>query len=65
MHMTIKVIIKNDDTRDTAVISVTTMNIGAGEPDHRAGPPYSLAAGASADLWVHSHQYLIVREVAQ
>jgi hypothetical protein len=65
--MTIKVTVKNEDTRDTAVIGVRQMN-SSNEPfrsDTQNGPTKELKAGESAEVWVHSGQYLIVREVSQ
>lgn len=64
--MTIKVTVTNSDPRETAIISVKEMAKGGTmKPDTLNGMVRELKGGESAEVWVHSGQYLIVQEVSQ
>jgi len=59
--MTIKVTVTNSDPRDTAIIVVECVhpvgdNISTTRPLH---------SGESVELYVHSNQVLVVRELSQ
>lgn len=58
--MTIKVTVKNEDSRETAVISVEIRQL-----THMAHIVARLKGGESCEQWVHSTQQLVVREVGQ
>jgi hypothetical protein len=65
--MTIKVTVTNSDPRETAIISVGEW--GTANKEFVADTPpvehKKLKGGESAEVWVHSGQYLIVKEVSQ
>lgn len=65
--MTIKVTVKNEDTRETAIIGVRQMGKTGiqMEPDSQNGPRVELKGGESTEVYVHSHQYLVVDEISQ
>lgn len=65
--MTIKVTVTNSDSRETAIISVVQkgMTHVPFQTDTDNGPVQELKGGQSAEVWVHAHQYLIVKEVGQ
>lgn len=58
--MTIRVTVKNEDSRENAVIVVQTQNQD-GAPQS-GSPDKELKGGESADCWVHSGQQLLVKE---
>lgn len=60
--MTIKVTVRNDDTRETAVIGVRQHSA-----DGATGKEYEfeLAGGNVCEVWVHSQQNVTVREIKQ
>ena len=61
--MTIKVTVKNDDPRETAVISVAECAVHGGmNPKIRS---VDLKGGESTEVWVHSGQRIDIREVSQ
>jgi hypothetical protein len=67
--MTIRVTIKNDDPRETAVVEVRVcmrsephgLVVGINPTDQA----YEVRSGQSIEQWVHSGQDLLVREVSQ
>lgn len=61
--MTIKVTVTNADARETAVIVVQTQDAQGVACLHV--PETELKGGQSADIWVHSHQQLVVKELRQ
>lgn len=63
--MTIKVTVTNSDPRETAVISVRENQSNPPMQPDTQGPKRELKGGESAELWVHSTQYIIVQEVSQ
>ena len=61
--MTIRVSIKNEDSRETAVVGVQQQGLDgsiAGQPPEKA-----LKGGESAELFVHDSQRVMVREIGQ
>lgn len=61
--MTIKVTVKNEDEREGHAIMVSVM--GCSEPmqsDRPTQPLTELKAGESMEAYVHSRQYILVRE---
>lgn len=63
--MTIKVTVTNSDTRVTAVISVRENQCNPPMRPDTNGPKRELKGGESAELYVHSTQYIVVQEVSQ
>jgi hypothetical protein len=70
--MTIHVTVKNEDSRETAVIGARVQSLdsnGIPYPDSN-GPETELKGGPDhtgecADLYVHSGQQIVVREIRQ
>lgn len=62
--MTIKVSVKNEDTRDGAVVVVKSVSVATGESES-AVPAKELNAGESTEAYVHSGQRIVVEEVRQ
>jgi hypothetical protein len=63
-NMTIKVTVTNSDPRETAVIAVSEWQTANKPmmPDTPPIEPKRLKGGESCEVWVHSGQYLIVKE---
>jgi len=59
--MTIRVTIKNEDSRDKAIVSVSQLN-GDGTPQSGTVET-QLKGGESCEKYVHSGQQLLVKEV--
>ena len=69
IDLTIKVTIKNEDTRESPFIEVEVCS-RAHQNDglqlvNPTGQTKVLRAGESMEQWVHSHQDLHIREVSQ
>jgi hypothetical protein len=65
-NMTIKVTVTNSDSRETAVIGVAEWQSSqSGGFDKPPIEPKYLKGGESCEVWVHSGQYLIVKEHKQ
>lgn len=62
--MTIKVTVRNEDSRNSSLISVETV---ANEmcPSISNTPILELGARQDADFYVHSEQHLVIKEVSQ
>ena len=59
--MTIRIMVKNEDSRDTAVVVVKSVNLDGSEI---AGMlDNELKGGESCDRYVHSTQQLVVKEI--
>lgn len=61
--MTIRITVKNEDNRETAVIGVQQKNKDGGA--NGQPPERSLKGGESVELYVHDSQNVLVREIGQ
>ncbi len=60
--MTIRVKIKNDDSRETAIVGVSTISV-SGSVEGQGQPAVPLKGGEEKEFWVHSGQKLEVAEI--
>lgn len=61
--MTIRVTIKNEDSRENAIVVVKTLNKGVKSLLPIANPGSELMGGESKELYVHDGQSVIIEEV--
>ena len=60
--MTIKVSVKNEDSRETAIVAVSAISVATGEVDSSV-PDKQLKGGESCEVYVHSGQKIVVEEI--
>lgn len=62
--MTIAVTVKNEDSRETAVIGVQARYVST-DGFQTDGPETELKGGAEVTVYVHSGRELLIREISQ
>ena len=60
--MTIKLKITNEDTRETAVVEVSSVAAESGAPMGGENPK-ELKGGESAEVWIHSGKHVHIKEI--